>query len=155
MLKKGDTIPGIFSTVLGILTLIYIWQNPKMVVLGGTDGAGVGPGFFPFICAVALIVCGIMLTLRGIRQNATVDYFMLTDEKKKNMKMAGLLAFCILIFLIVWKISERFFLILPVYVFVVNKLFKRSTIFALLFTVVMTVFVYGLFGMGFSIRFMP
>lgn len=47
VIKKGDTIPGIFSLIIGGFTLIYIHQNPKMVVLGGTDGAGVGPGFFP------------------------------------------------------------------------------------------------------------
>ena len=155
MVKKGDTIPGVFSLVLGSLTLVYIFQNSKMVVLGGTDGAGVGPGFFPFICGVALIVCGIFLTLRGVRQNGTIDYFALTDEKKNNLKIAGMLAIAILIFLTAWKISRNFFMILPVYIFVVNKLFKRSTLFALFFTVGMTVFVYGLFGMGFSVRFIP
>lgn len=82
MIKKGDTIPGIFSLIIGGFTLIYIHQNPKMVVLGGTDGAGVGPGFFPFICAVALIICGVLLTIRGIRQHGEVDYFMLTEEKR-------------------------------------------------------------------------
>lgn len=39
VIKKGDTIPGIFSLIIGGFTLIYIHQNPKMVVLGGTDGA--------------------------------------------------------------------------------------------------------------------
>lgn len=109
MIKKGDTIPGIFSLIIGGFTLIYIHQNPKMVVLGGTDGAGVGPGFFPFICAVALIICGVLLTIRGIRQHGEVDYFMLTEEKKNNLKIGALLTGFILIFLIAWKISEMFF----------------------------------------------
>lgn len=155
MFKKGDTVPGIFSLVIGALTLIYIFQNPKMVVLGGTDGSGVGPGLFPFISAAALIVFGAMLTLRGVRQQGTVDYFMLTDEKKRNLKKVELLTVCIIIFLIVWKISRSFFSILPIYVFIVNKLFKRSTKFALIFTIGMTAFIYGLFAIGFSIRFMP
>ena len=155
VIKKGDTIPGIFSLIIGGFTLIYIHQNPKMVVLGGTDGAGVGPGFFPFICAVALIICGVLLTIRGIRQHGEVDYFMLTEEKKNNLKIGALLSGFILIFLIAWKISEMFFLILPVYVFAVNKLFRRSMIFSLLFTIGMTLFVYGLFAKGFTIRFMP
>lgn len=155
VIKKGDTIPGIFSLIIGGFTLIYIHQNPKMVVLGGTDGVGVGPGFFPFICAVALIICGVLLTIRGIRQHGEVDYFMLTEEKKNNLKIGALLTGFILIFLIAWKISEMFFLILPVYVFAVNKLFRRSMIFSLLFTIGMTLFVYGLFAKGFTIRFMP
>ena len=155
MLKKGDTIPGIFSVILGALTMVYIFQNPKMVILGGTDGSGVGPGLFPFISAVALIVFGVVLTLRGMKQQGTVDYFMLTDEKKQNFKKVGILAACILAFLVIWKISESFFIVLPIYTFGVNKLFKRSTKFALLFTIGITLFIYGLFSMGFSIRFMP
>ena len=155
MLKKGDTIPGIASVVIGVLTLIYIFVNSKMVVFGGTDGSGVGPGLFPFVSAVALIIFGIVLTLRGVQQNGTVDYFKLTDEKKKNLKNVGLVIASILIFLIAWKISEQFFIFLPIYIFVINKLFKRSTKFSLIFTIGMTAFVYGLFVIGFSIRFMP
>lgn len=155
MIKKGDTIPGIFSLVLGLATLIYNLMNPKMAIFGGTDGAGVGPGFFPFICAVALIICGVLMIIRGIKQNGTVDYFQMTEEKKKNLMTVGLLAVFILIYLVAWKISKMFFVILPIYTFAVNKLFKRSTKFSLIFAVGMTIFVYGLFGMGFHIRFMP
>ena len=90
MIKKGDANNGIFSLILGGFTLIYNHLNPKMVVLGGSNGAGVGPGFFPFICAVALIICGVLLTIRGIRQHGEVDYFMLTDEKMKNLKIGSL-----------------------------------------------------------------
>ena len=75
--------------------------------------------------------------------------------KKNNLKIGALLSGFILIFLIAWKISEMFFPILPVYVFAVNKLFRRSMIFSLLFTIGMTLFVYGLFAKGFTIRFMP
>ena len=155
MIKKGDTIPGIFSLAIGLLTLIYILQNPKMVIVGDNAIGGVGPGFFPFICAVALIVCGVLLSLRGVRQNGTVDYFQLTEEKKENLKTVGLLLLFILVLLLAWKISQMFFLCLPVYIFAVNKLLKRSTKFTILFTVGMTLFIYGLFRMGFSIRFKP
>jgi hypothetical protein len=84
-----------------------------------------------------------------------VDYFQLTEERKKNLKITSLLAVFVFIFLFAWKVTERFFWVLPVYVFAVNKLFKRSTKFALIFTIGMTLFVYGLFSMGFSIRFRP
>lgn len=155
MLKKGDTIPGIFSMLVGVLTLFYIFQNPKMVILGGTDGSGVGPGLFPFISATALIIFGIMLTLRSLKQKEAVDYFKLTDEKRNNLKKVVILSVFIMIFLIAWKISRSFFVIIPIYVFAVNKLLKRSTKFSLIFTIGITAFIYGLFSVGFSIRFMP
>lgn len=155
MIKKGDTIPGIFSIVIGLFTLIYIFQNPKMVIVGGEVIGGVGPGFFPFVCAVALILCGVLLCLRGIRQKGTVDYFQLTEERKENLKTVALLVLLILLLLVAWKISRMFFLCLPVYIFAVNKLLKRSTKFTILFTIGMTVFIYGLFRLGFSVRFKP
>ena len=141
--------------IVGILAFIYIGTNPKMVIIGGTDGSGVGPGFFPFVCGAALLLLGLLLVINGIRRKGTVDYFKLTPEKKKNFITVGLLALFILVYLVLWKITKLFFVILPVYSFVVNLLFKRSILFSLIFTAVITAFVYFLFRVGFTIRFMP
>ena len=133
MLKKGDVIPGIASLIIGILTFIYIGLHPKMVILGGTDGSGVGPGMFPCLCAVALTLLGALLVLKALREKEPTDYFKFTDEKKKNLKVVLLMALFIFVYLIVWKVSRRFFVILPVYAFAVNRLFKRSILFSLIF----------------------
>ena len=86
MIKKGDTIPGIFSIFIGAFALIHNILHPKMNIFAEPARGGVGPGFIPFICAVALIVFGIILVVRGIKQNGSVDYFQMTPEKKKNLK---------------------------------------------------------------------
>ena len=155
MIKKGDTIPGIFSVLFGVLILAYIKTNEKMVVMSADTYGGIGPGFFPFVCAVALIICGVLLVLRGIKQNGTVDYFQLTPERKENLKSVAMLAALVFIMLLAWKVSKMFFLCLPIYVFAVNKLLKRSWLFTILFTVGMTLFIYLLFRVGFHIRFRP
>ena len=155
MFKKGDTIPGMVSVAIGVLTLIYIWANPKMVVMSADTYGGIGPGFFPFVCAVALILFGGVMVLNGIKQNGTVDYFQMDAERKENLKQVGMLALLCALMLLAWKVSKMFFLCLPVYVFAMNKLLKRSWLFTILFTVGMTVFIYGLFRVGFSIRFRP
>ena len=155
MFKKGDTIPGMVSVAIGVLTLIYIWANPKMVVMSAGTYGGIGPGFFPFVCAVALILFGGVMVLQGIKQNGTVDYFQMDAERKENLKQVGMLALLCALMLLAWKVSKMFFLCLPVYVFAMNKLLKRSWLFTILFTVGMTVFIYGLFRVGFSIRFRP
>ena len=141
--------------VMGILVFIYIFTHPKMVVLGGTDGSGVGPGFFPFICAAALTILGLLLFLKGVRENGSVDYFALTEEKKKNLIMVACMAAFIVVFLILWKVTKRFFIILPIYSFAINMLFKRSLLFSVIFAAAITAAIYGLFGVGFTIRFMP
>ena len=155
MVKKGDTIPGIFSLAIGLFALIYNFSYPKMAIWGEAVKGGVGPGFFPFICGVALVVFGILLIFRGIRQKDCVDYFQMTPERKQNLKTVGLLVLFVFLMLAGWKISEAFFLCLPVYCFLVNKLLKQSTKFSILFTFIMTVFIFALFKMAFTIRFKP
>ena len=155
MIKKGDSIPGIFSLLVGALILIYIALKPKMAVGGEMVNGGVGPGAFPAICGAALIICGILLVVRGIRQNGTVDYFAFTPERKKNMKIAALLVLMCALMMAAWKISRMFLVCLPVYSFAVNKLLNRTTKFSIIFTIVITVFVYVLFGLCFKVSFRP
>lgn len=156
MIKKGDTIPGIFSILVGAFALIYNYAHPKMAVFATPEKGGVGPGFFPFICGIALVVFGVLLVIRGIRQNGTVDYFQMTPERKQNMKMVIMLVSLIVVMLAAWKISEIFYLVLPFYCFGINKLvLKQSTKFSIFFTVVMTLFIYALFTMAFTVRFKP
>lgn len=155
LIKKGDTIPGICTAVIGALTLLYIFTHPKMVVFGESRNGGIGPGFFPFICGAIMLILGVVLTLHGIRQNGTVDYFAMDAEKKGNFKLAGLLILMCILLLAAWKISKLFFICLPLYAFAVSKLLKRSTLFSIVFTIVMTGFVYLLFRVCFSITFRP
>ena len=155
MIKKGDTIPGIFSLFVGALALIFTYSNPKMIIWGAALKGGIGPGFFPFVCGMTLILFGVALILRGIKQNGTVDYFQMTPERKQNLKVVVMLVILLTLMLAGWKISELFFLCLPIYCFAVNKILKQSTKFSLIFTVVMTAFIYLLFNLAFTIRFKP
>lgn len=154
MVKKGDTIPGIFTVLVGALALLYVCTNSKMTVLvEQAKGTSLGPGFFPLLCGVFLILLGGLLILRGIKQNGSVDYFKMTAEKKKNIKRAALLALLCACMLVAWKISNLFFVCLPIYAFAVNKLLKRSYKFSIIFTVCITAFVYLLFRECFLISF--
>lgn len=155
MVKKGDIIPGIFSLLVGALILVYIALKPKMAIGGEMVNGGIGPGAFPAICGVALIICGILLFVRGIKQNGTVDYFAFTPERKENMKIAALLVLMCALMMAAWKISRMFLVCLPVYAFAVNKLLKRTTKFSIIFTIVITAFVYVLFGLCFNVSFRP
>lgn len=156
MIKKGDTIPGIFSFLIGAAALIHNLLHPKMNIFAEPAKGGVGSGFFPYICSIALMICGIILIVRGIKQHGTVDYFQLTDERKANLKFVLMLVGLITIVLIGWKVTDLFYLVLPIYCFIVNKfVLRQSWKFSIIFTVVMTAFIYGLFTMAFTIRFKP
>ena len=80
----------------------------------------------------------------------------MTPEKKKNLKNVDMLAGLIALVLIAWKVTTIFYICLPIYCFALNKfVLKQSTKFSVIFTVVMTAFIYGLFTIAFTIRFMP
>ena len=155
MIKKGDTIPGIFTFLFGTLALVYIFSHPKMAILGDVSRGGVGSGFFPFVCSVILMIFGVILVFRGVRQNGTVDYFQMTPERKANVKVVIMLVVFIALLLAAWKISELFFLCLPIYCFAVNRALKQSAKFSIIFTAIMTAFIYLLFKIVFTIRFKP
>ena len=155
MIKKGDTIPGFVSMAIGLVTMILVWTNPKMVVISADTYGGIGPGFFPFVCGVSLLVLGLAMVFQGLKQKGTVDYWQMDPERKENLKMVVALMVMLAIMLAAWKISKMFFLCLPLYLLGMNKLLKRNWLFTILFTVGMTLFIYGLFRVGFSIRFRP
>ena len=151
-MKKNDTIPGIITTVFGVIVMAYILSNPKLPLISRNSNGVLGNGFYSFVCAAGMTLCGVLLTLRGLRQKG-VDYMQLTPEKKQNLKtifmMIGLLA----LLLVLWKVTNLFLILLPFYVFGINMLLKRGWKFSLIFTIVFSAFIIGLFYFGFSIQF--
>ena len=155
MIKKGDTIPGIFTSVIGSLALYFVLSNKKMVIVSTKRGVSLGAGFFPFVCGIALLLLGVLLIIKGIRQQGKVDYFQMTETKKENIKIVILLAILCVILLAGWKFSKLFFVCLPIYAVLVNIVLKRNWLFSILFTLLMTAFIYLLFHIGFHVTFRP
>ena len=61
---KGDTIPGLVAALFGgtVLTLTLTGNNMQIAPSRLTGNAP-GPGFFPLICSVLLLIFGIMLVI--------------------------------------------------------------------------------------------
>ncbi len=152
-MKKNDTIPGIVVTVFGVIVIAYILSNPKLPIISQNANGVLGNGFYSFICAVGMTVCGVLLTLRGLKQKDTVDYFQITPEKIQNLKTIGMMVGLLALLLILWKVSNLFLVLLPFYVFGINMLLKRGWKFSLIFAIVFSAFIIGLFYFGFSIQF--
>lgn len=60
-----DRLTGIITAVLGVIVAVYAHMLPP----SGTEG-DVGPSAFPYIAAVILVVCGIILAVRKSEQQA-------------------------------------------------------------------------------------
>lgn len=156
---KGDTIPGLIAALFGgtVLTLTLTGNNMQIAPSRLTGNAP-GPGFFPLICSVLLLIFGIMLMVRGIRQKGSVNYFVITDEIRGNIKVA-LAAFAgLVVMLICWKLLSpvfdyAFITCAFLYAVYLNILFKRSKLFTILFSLGITALIYFMFMKGFSVTF--
>ena len=151
---KGDLIPGIVATLFGVLVLLLTLTGSDMAILiAKKRGSIPGPGFFPFICGALTVIFGIALTIRGLRQNGTVNFFDLTDEMRGNVKIALLVLIGLVCFLVLWKLTNLFVPLVFVYAVYLNLLFKRSWKFTIIFSIIITAFIYLLFVRGFSVTF--
>ncbi|MBQ6594078.1 MAG: tripartite tricarboxylate transporter TctB family protein [Clostridia bacterium] len=152
---KGDTIPGVAAVVVGlIIVILTLAGGEDMTILVAKKRGNVpGPGFFPMICGALMIIFGAALAVRGIRQNGTVHYFEMTEEMRGNIKTAVLVLAGLIAFLVLWKLTNWFVPLVFVYAVYLNMLFKRSWKFTLIFSVIITAFIYFLFVRGFSVTF--
>ena len=151
---KGDTLPGIIAILFGLFLLVVTLTGENMAILVAKKRGNVpGPGFFPFLCSALLIIFGVLLALRGFRQNGSVDFFAMTEEMRGNVKVALACTGGLVAFLILWKLTNLFIPCVFVFSVYLNRLFKRSWVFTLIFTVVITAFIYLLFVRGFSVTF--
>ncbi len=151
---KGDTIPGILSVLFGVFVLLLTLTGENMAILVAKKRGSVpGPGFFPFICSVLTIVFGAMLIFRGLRQNGSIDFFDMTDEMRENVRTALLVTAGLVLFLVIWKVTGLFIPLVFVFAVYLNLLFRRSIPFALIFSAVITLFIYLLFVRGFGVTF--
>ena len=86
-------------------------------------------------------------------RSGSVDYFQMTDEMRGNVKVAVLVAVGLIVFLILWKLTRQFIPLVFVYAVYLNTLFRRNIRFTLIFSAIITVFIYLLFVRGFSVTF--
>jgi len=156
---KGDTIPGLVSAAFGGIVLALTLTGKNMQIAPSMmTGNAPGPGFFPVICSSLLLIFGILLFIRGLRQKGAVNYFVITDEIRGNIKVA-LAAFAgLVVMLIAWKLLSPLFdyaFITCAFLFAVylNVLFKRSKLFTILFSLGITALIYFMFMEGLSVTF--
>ena len=62
---KRDRATGIIAALLGVLVAVYAWMLPK----SGIEG-DIGPAVFPYMAAVMLIVCGVILAVRRQKEDS-------------------------------------------------------------------------------------
>lgn len=154
-LCRGDTIPGLLLMLFGVVVIILTIRAPQMTFVSVTTDDAPGAGFFPYLTSGLIVLFGFLLMLRGIRQNGSVSYFERTPEVQSNIRMLLKIAAGIILLLTAWKLTKNLIPCIFVYSLYANFVLRRSIKFNLIFSAVLTVFIYLLFCKGFSVQFQP
>lgn len=148
-MHKGDTIPGLLFTVVGVFFLI---PALKLGFTSSTSDGVPGAGFFPAICSVIVIILGLAVSIDGIRKKGAFVYFEMDEEQRKNKIPFFVTIAAIIFFFFIWKFTS-FFIAVPIFAFGMNVFLKRSILFNILFTVILTVCIYLAFTKLLMINF--
>lgn len=146
--KQGDLLLGILAMVAGAVILFL----SKLQGLEFFKSGKLGPGFFPTVCGIAIIICGAMVlvewsvNLRRAKKNEE-----LAEEMEKNIlnvkELKNLLLFMILGGMVL-VLSEYIGLLtcLGVCVIAYLKIWgKESWLKSIIIGVCMVAFLYGVF----------
>ncbi len=152
-MHKGDTIPGLITALFGFSVAIYTLVEDTMRWNAQSSDGVPGAGFFPVLLGFVVGILGVALTVRGLYQKGSVQYFKLDPEIKKNLKTLALAVVGIVVFFILWQTTKQFILCVPILCFFLNVIFGRNLKYNLIYTVVFTAFLYLAFVKGFSVQF--
>lgn len=96
---NGDIIFGIITSLIGISWIFMSREFPA----GTADGVP-GPGYFPIILGVALIIMSVVLIIKGIKTKKI--YFNVKEWPKENIKIFLFTILSVVIFMVLWiKVS--------------------------------------------------
>lgn len=152
-MHKGDTIPGILVTLFGAIFFVGTVTNSELSFGSVTSDGVPGAGFFPYLLSIAVMLMGITLAIRGIRQRGTAEYIKTEKETKKNLKILALTMIGLLVFLAIWQFIGQFFIGMFLYILYLNRVLERTWKYTIMYAVIFTAFVYLVFSFGFSIQF--
>lgn len=143
MQGKEDTIAGIVFILIGAGFLILSWPFPA-----GTQDGVPGPGYFPIILSVLLIVLSIIMIAVGIAKKTSFNF--LDGLFKANMGPFLLTNTAIIAYLVFWT-SVPFMVNTSVFLIVLGLIFRRKFIPNAIFSIAAATIIYMLFGHVFHV----
>ena len=146
---KGDTVPGLICIEVG---LAFLLPSINLGIIATTKDGVPGAGFFPAILSSGVILGGIGLFFNGFMAKGSFEYFHLDEEQKKNIRPFFITIISMLVFMLLWKFVD-FFVAMALFCLFLNRIYKRSWKFNILFTVGLVVGIYIAFTVLLKIQF--
>jgi uncharacterized membrane protein len=154
---RGDTIPGLVIALFGYTVVVYTIIEPTFTWKAQTSDGVPGGGFFPILLGGLLGVLGTVLFIKGLLEKGSVSYFKIDLEAKRNLGRIIKTILSIMVFFVVWQSTKHIFpSFLPCVVLLcltLNAIFGRPLKYNIIYTTVLTLFLYLSFIVGFSVQF--
>lgn len=143
MRGKEDTIAGILFILLGAAFIVMAWSFPS----GSQDGVP-GPGYFPIILGVVLILLSLLMIGVGIVKKTSFNFF--DDLFKVNMATFVMTNVAIVSYLILWNWVP--FLVNTILLLIaLGMIFRRKILGNIVFAVTTSTVIYLLFNNVFHV----
>ncbi len=140
---NGDTVFGIISSLIGISWVLMSRGFPT----GTADGVP-GPGYFPTILGIALIIMSVVLIMKGIRDKRA--YFNVREWPKKNVKIFLFTILSVVVFILLW-INISYILASIVMLFSLGYFYKVNPVKNIIITICFSFGTYLIFNNVFHV----
>ncbi|MEM5780859.1 MAG: tripartite tricarboxylate transporter TctB family protein [Lawsonibacter sp.] len=102
--QQGDLVLGIFSILAGIVILILTKVQGLQLIKSNK----MGPGFFPTVCGIAIMICGVMILVelwqrkrmeaKSGKENEELNQNIFNPEELRNLLLFVVLGTAVLLF---------------------------------------------------------
>lgn len=155
----SELLAGAITSLIGAVLFITTLLNPKLTFTTVLNDGTPGAGFFPMIFSAVLFALGLAMVIKNARKipgKKQPSEEMMAKKAaitKGNIIAAVAIFAAIILFIVFWKLTKQFYICLFGLTLAVNLLFRRPVRFTILFSIGLTVFMYLMFTVGFSIQF--
>jgi putative tricarboxylic transport membrane protein len=143
MKGKEDAIAGLCFIALAVAFII-----PSLSFPGGTSDGVPGPGYFPILLGVLLILLSIGLIVTGIVKQTSFN--VVDDLFKANAKPFLLTIVAVIAYLVLWNFLP-FLVNTSLFLFALGLIYERKIVYNIIFSVVTTVVLYLVFNNVFHV----
>lgn len=133
---------GIIFCLMVFLVALFFFIPALSFPAGSKDGAP-GPGYFPLIVSVIVMILSVAVGIGYLHDEK--KYFQQDDVQKGNLKKMLIIAGGVTVYTIIFKYIP-FIPLSITFIFFLNWMFDRELKSNIVFTIILVVFLYVVFG---------
>lgn len=146
MKKRILNSETVFGLIIALVSLFFIIESRKFPP-GTSDGVP-GPGYFPTIAAVMVLLFSVAMMIKGYI-NPHI-YFILPGGKKDTLIQMFMVIGNVMLFLIIWQFVP-FIIAAAVMVFLMCLIFRQKIRFSIAYTAILVGALYFIFSVAFRV----